>query len=235
VHAGIVGSFRSGSEENLCDNRTIRLSDRRPCAIIFPLHVKTSFHHFRFIVAIATTLIAMPALAYHDDLGDLERPFGELLDITKEPNLGGRHMDKITETYRFFWIRTFHKPIIIRMWKNREGTTLRVIRLSGQGGYKFGHIERDQSYSVNAAQWDEFQRLLREAEFWEMPSDNSNDPGFSDGSDWAIEGKLADKYHVVGRRCPLDDSEKRHLDGFIACCRYLLKLSGEVVPAKEDY
>jgi hypothetical protein len=165
---------------------------------------------------------------------EVESYYPEFLAAMNEPSIYGLHLDKNTEKYRFLWLRTFHKPIAIRVWKDHTGISLRIVRLSGKGGYKTGHIERDESFALTPAQWSGFLKLLDEAAFWDMPSVN-RDVAFADGSQWILEGKVGDKYHVVDRKCPLDDSGKRHLDSFVACCRYLLKLSGEEIPVKENY
>ena len=44
------------------------------------------------------------------------------------------------ESYRFLWLRTFHKPIAVRVWSADSRYYLVVKELSGQGGYEPGRI-----------------------------------------------------------------------------------------------
>jgi len=196
--------------------------------------VKATSPCLRSAIILAVALFATQAVGVEYFPKEVESYCPEFLAAMKEPSIYGLHLDKTTETYRFLWLRTFHKPITIRVWKDHKGITLRIVRLSGKGGYKTGQIEYDKAFALTSEQWDGLLHLLNEAAFWEMPSVN-RDVTFADGSLWIFEGKARDKYHVVDRACPLDDSKKRHLDSFVACCRYLLKLSGEEISAKEDY
>jgi hypothetical protein len=67
----------------------------------------------------------------------------------KEPSLFGQQ-NATREEYRFLWLRTFHKPIAIRIWSDPPAAQMRVIRLSGNGGYNPGHIESDTTIKVSA-------------------------------------------------------------------------------------
>jgi len=156
------------------------------------------------------------------------------LETMKEPSLFQQSTNKAVEQYRFLLLRTFHKPIAVRIWKNSAGITLRVVRLSGAGGYNPGRIERDESLALTAEQWDAFSKLLEKSSFWDSPT-AEKDLGGLDGSKWILEGQAAGKYHVVDRWTPSSDGDKRHLESFVACCRYLLNLSKEQIPKKDDY
>lgn len=156
------------------------------------------------------------------------------LEAMKEPSLFQQSTNKSIEQYRFLWLRTFHKPIAVRVWKESTGITLRVVRLSGAGGYDPGKIEHEESFALTADQWKELLKLLRKSSFWDLPTAEKNAGGY-DGSQWILEGQAAGKYHVVDRWTPSFDGENRHLESFVACCRYLLTLSKQEIPKKDDY
>ncbi len=154
--------------------------------------------------------------------------------IAREPSLYEHHSDNDVERYRFLWLRTFHKPIAVRIEKNAGGFTGRVVRLSGQGGYEPGQIERDEQFAVTTQQWNEFTDLLQRSSFWQMPTDEDEDEPGLDGAQWILEGQHAGKYHVVDRWTPIRE-ESRNTDSFVACCRCLLTLAHEQVPQGEEY
>jgi hypothetical protein len=156
------------------------------------------------------------------------------LAAMEEPSLYERRTDKAVEQYRFLWLRTFHRPIAVRIQKNSKGILLRIVRLSGAGGYEPGHIEHDERFALTTNHWDGFLKLLDKSAFWHMPTAEEDAGGF-DGSRWVLEGQAAGTYHVVDRWTPAADADKRHLDDFVACCRFLLKLSKQEIPKKDDY
>ncbi len=163
-----------------------------------------------------------------------ERWYPKHLEAMKEPSLFQQSTNKAVEQYRFLWLRTFHKPIAVRVRKDSAGITLRVIRLSGAGGYDPGKIDHEGSFALTADQWNRFLKLLSESSFWDTPS-AEKDLGGLDGSQWVLEGQAAGRYHVVDRWTPSSHGEKRHLEGFVACCRYLLMLSKQEIAKKDDY
>ena len=155
------------------------------------------------------------------------------LEAMKEPSLFEQSTNTAVEQYRFLWLRTFHKPIAVRVRKDSAGITLRVVRLSGAGGYNPGKIERDETFALSTKQWDDFVKLLAKASFWDVPSDEKQSG--NDGAQWVLEGQEAGKYHHVDRWTPSMNREKRKLKNFESCCRYLLKLSKEKIPKDDDY
>ena len=71
--------------------------------------------------------------------------------------------------------------------------------------------------AVAPEQWQHFQALLRQSNFWQMVSCK---PSFlTDGAEWLLEAHQADGYHMVLRQSPGKGS------AFRAACEYLLDLS----------
>jgi hypothetical protein len=186
------------------------------------------------MLVVAVSLLAMSAAETMYFPKGSERWYPKHLEAMKEPSLFQQSTNKTVEQYRFLWLRTFHKPIAVRVRKDSAGITLRVVRLSGAGGYAPGRIEHDESLVLTADQWDGFLKLLSKSSFWDSPSAEKDVRGL-DGARWILEGQAAGKYHVVDRWSPSADSDKRHLESFVACCRYLLTLSKQEIPKKDDY
>jgi hypothetical protein len=185
------------------------------------------------LVVAAALLMARAADTVYFPRGT-EQWYPKHLKAMKEPSLYEKRADKAVEQYRFLWLRTFHKPLAVRIQKDSGGITLRVVSLSGAGGYEPGKIEHDETLTLSTNQWAAFVKLVEKASFWQTPTKEKYEQGF-DGSQWILEGQAAGKYHVVDRWTPAAEPEKRRLDDFVTCCRYLLKLSRQEIPKKDDY
>lgn len=126
--------------------------------------------------------------------------------------------DPDTEVYRFLWLRTFHRPISVRIVRTGYSFSLQSVELSGAGGYDPGQKLRTDNIEIFSDQWCEFTTLLDRAEFWTLPSVKRDD-GAVDGAQWILEGVNAQRYHIVDRWTPEDGALRE-------ACIYLLKLSG---------
>lgn len=102
------------------------------------------------------------------------------------------------ETYRFLWLRTFHNPVTIRIFRQGRGYGLEAVVLDGAGGYDPGHVSMRVSREPSAAQWQKIMTALEEVQFWQMPVTNPNVFGF-DGAQWIIEACHDGRYHIVDR------------------------------------
>lgn len=140
-----------------------------------------------------------------------------------EPSLSAAG-DAELEAYRFVWIRSFHPPVSVRIWRKGGHAQMTVKQLSDRGipgakGIRFlGTLTVNVTRPVSADQWDGFQRLLNESGFWSMPSEDKN-PKFLDGAGWLLEGVRADRYHAVSRQSPKEGAYRE-------TCVYLLRISG---------
>jgi hypothetical protein len=137
-------------------------------------------------------------------LGEREGWYGKHLRAMKEPVLCP---DSMRERYRFLWLRTFHRPIAVRVEQRPDDIRLVAKELDGAGGYGPGTIVRDTSFSLPRAQWEEFRHLLSEAQFWQLPAHWPPEEGVVgvDGSQWILEGVAGEHYHVVDRWTPEHD------------------------------
>jgi len=129
------------------------------------------------------------------------------------------------EIYRFTWLRTFHNPITIRIEK--EGIKYMVFwkLCNGAGGYEPGKLMINKQKEIDKTIWDEFQNHINQIDFWHLLT-NDNDFG-EDGSQWILEGKNINHYHVVDRWTPNVESY------YYQCCDFLIRLTD--IESKDKY
>lgn len=134
---------------------------------------------------------------------------------------------KIDEVYRFTWLRTFHNPMAIRIERSGEKYTLYWKVCDGAGGYDAGKLETDMQKTIDRTAWEDFMTLLKNTDFWQTSADE-NRTG-SDGAEWIMEGKTADRYHVVHRWSPKKETP------FYQCCNRLITLTDIKIKKGDKY
>lgn len=162
------------------------------------------------------------------------RYFPEFLVAMNEPSLFARRGDEGAEAYRFLLLRTWHKPIAVRLWRDSSGVLLRVVKTNGRGGFEPGVVEFDKTLRVKDADIAECRRLIEEIPFWESWDDNWNVMPL-DGSAWVLEGLSEGRYHVMMRWSPVRDTAERRLVPFVATAQHLLKQSGIEIDEADDF
>jgi hypothetical protein len=182
-------------------------------------------------------LLAFFGRSYAKDIqylpSELSLDYTAALRAANEPSLFKQPSEQAdSREYRFVWLRTFHKPVVIRLYQHGGGAEIRVVRLSGKGGYEMGQVDYDRVKSVTPAAWQHFADLLAKARFFDLVSQEKGlEPEF-DGARWLLEGRTGTTYKFVERVSPRSDSGSK---SFAACCEYLLELSALDVPANEIY
>ena len=158
-------------------------------------------------------------------------PFGET-DLAK--------VDRNSPMVRFLWLRTFHKPVIVRAFLDKEGPKLRVVRLSGKGGYEWGKIDLDQTKALSKEEWQELTRMVRNPDTLRplrtLPLDKRNPIFGSDGSEWILETVGPDSLSFARVWTPSEWKDKSfvksrvgkeiNMESFTRLCTHLLDLSG---------
>ena len=149
----------------------------------------------------------------------------QLEAMNEQPLPALEHED---ESYRFLWLRAFHKPVAIHVWRAGAQHFIVVKRLNGRGGYDPGRFDLYWSHSLTENEWDAFMLHLEHSQYWLMPTQEEK-PMF-DGAQWIMEGYREGRYHVVDRKSP-DSGAYRD------ACLYLLRQSGLLAetPASEVY
>ncbi|HWB03849.1 MAG TPA: isoaspartyl peptidase/L-asparaginase [Verrucomicrobiales bacterium] len=90
------------------------------------------------------------------------------LSVMKEPSLQPKEKEPGEWTLRFTWLRSFHKPIAVRVWKEGNDVRMRAVRLNGKGGYDPGKIDKDIARKLTTDEWKALQPLTETKELW-MP------------------------------------------------------------------
>lgn len=141
--------------------------------------------------------------------------YGKHLRVMEEPSLIETQKTP-REVYRFLWLRTFNRPVTVRLEKSANYLRLTLVELDGAGGYGPGKIVTRRSQSIDNRQWCEFVGLLEKAGYWNLKG-NIPDGGL-DGAQWILEGVRGGRYHFVDRWTPTDGH-------FREACVFLLKLA----------
>lgn len=122
------------------------------------------------------------------------------------------------EAYRFLWLRTFHAPVAVRVWRSGNRSFLAAKQLSGKSGYGIGQLIVEKLSPLDESEWLVFTGLVNQTSFWTVPTEGEMLRGH-DGAEWLLEGAKNGKYHVVDRWSPEDQKYR-------AACEYLMKISG---------
>lgn len=132
------------------------------------------------------------------------------------------------ESYRFLWLRSFHRPVAVHVWRTGERHFMVVKRVNGQGGYDPGVFDLYWARPLSENDWNAFMLHLEHSQYWLMPTKEYS--GMFDGAQWIMEGYREGRYHVVDRQSP-DSGAYRD------ACMYLLRQSGLLaeIPADEVY
>ncbi len=126
--------------------------------------------------------------------------------------------DQSATVYRFIWLPTFHHPVSVRIHRMGEGAELIAVVLDGKAGYDPGQVAIEKSIRLGAEQVKELDRLLEQAAFWTLATDEKLDGLVEDGDVLIVEGVKGGKYHMVRRVLPGI--------AYTKLCRQMLKLSG---------
>ena len=175
--------------------------------------------------------LGTPRLCAAEDVGyfartpltDLEGWYGQHLRAAGEARLCP---SAAVEEYRFLWLRSFHRPVVVRVAADSAGrATLTARVLDGAGGYEPGRVARDTTFTLSPDRWRELRRRL-DMGFWHVPTHPPPDGLIGlDGAQWILEGVAGGQYHVVDRRNPQGP--------FREACLGLLRASG-FYPSSSD-
>lgn len=131
------------------------------------------------------------------------------------------------EFYRFTWLRTFHNPVAIRIEKHGDVYMLYWKLCNGAGGYQPGELTIDKQKVIDKVTWNEFQNQLKRIDFWNLKTNEKTDG--NDGSQWILEGKTENQYHVVDRWTPNENGK------YYLCCDFLIGLTDLKIKDDDKY
>jgi hypothetical protein len=155
------------------------------------------------LFCIAIFLLVFNAFAEPPDNTNFPEWYSKNLVALQEPSLFELSKDKKAHVYRFLWLRTFDKPIALRLVVYPEGTGLIFKKISdGSAGYDPGELVVNETVAVNKEDVDTFLEMLNKVKFWQLPIKEKSDVLGLDGAQWVIEGVSSGKYHLVDRWSP---------------------------------
>jgi hypothetical protein len=180
-------------------------------------------------------------------------PSEEGLKSFKELSLKGPAPADTTDI-RSIYVPTCGKPFSIRVTKARDKVTLKVVRMSGEGGYEWGKIDLQKSLVITDQQWASLIALAT-VDGAREPSQKANKEikenfadvmsGALDGATWYLEMRDKNGYTVEGVPNPRGEADpdfaiylkKNGLDlkPFIDVCIYLFDLSGLKEPKESIF
>jgi hypothetical protein len=161
---------------------------------------------------------ALGALAWWSSAGraDLGSPVAEscpkapepgisqvFLTVMDEPSLSCGALED-TETYRVLWLRTFHNPIAVRVFRRDGNYGLEAVILDGKGGYAPGNVSQRVSKELSHDQWQAMIAKLESVQFWRL---TTRTDGGLDGARWIVEARRDGRYHSVDRWSGTDGLE----------------------------
>ncbi|HNT28031.1 MAG TPA: ankyrin repeat domain-containing protein [bacterium] len=144
------------------------------------------------------------------------------LNSMKEPPLYDQAIKEGQESYRLLWLRSFHPPVIIKIEKNAEAYSL-YLKVRDESCP--GKLAVDKKVDLSEKDWLAFKESLTKANYWKLSEDKS--PQGTDGSEWILEAKTVDRYHVVIRWSPDSRGESRGTKEFAELGLFILKLTGQ--------
>ena len=149
------------------------------------------------------------------------RDSSSLLHTMDEPSLSSLN-DNNLEVYRFLWRRSFHPPVVIRLWRSGDERCMSVKqadRIMTDNEYEYSDkLTVNNTRPLTKGEWEGFIDLIEDSQFWSMAAGAAG-PTADDGARWMIEGMRNQKYHVVNRHNPNDDAYRQ-------AGIYLIRISG---------
>jgi hypothetical protein len=159
--------------------------------------------------------------------------YASFLRALHEPSLWELSRQKPeAEVYRFFWLRTFHHPIAVRLVVRKSGSGwMNAHVTSGHGGNQPGRIIRYSIFWLTKNQTQSFLTALDRVDFWRLPTEVQQEERIAqlDGARWIVEGVKNGQYHVIDRWSP-DRSDPVRAIGLLALKlgRFRRLRSGEI-------
>lgn len=107
------------------------------------------------------------------------------------------------ESYRFLWLRSFHEPVAIRVYRRGGQYGLVAVVLEYRAGWPPGEVKKRVEKTLSAAEWRQAVAALEEVDFWRMKTNPEDTIGI-DGAIWIVEGRRAGRYYFAERLYALE-------------------------------
>jgi hypothetical protein len=173
-----------------------------------------------------------PADAFGGDLRSSQEwiaLYSKYLEAFKEPSLFEQSKSSSSQSYRFLWLRSFHKPVLVRLDVGSDTIGRVTIKIgSGPGVSATGGAVDERIRRLTKQQTDSFLDQINALGFWELSPQEDPVSG-PDGARWIMEGVKNGQYHVAHRWTPKNGAV-RALGLDLA-----IDLGGLRIPAGEIY
>src|SRR5258705_9865415 len=151
----------------------------------------------RAVVATATTAaVPLRTIPNADDY--VEHRYSRTLRYMEETPLCC-DVRPLGHVLRFIWLRTFDRPVVIRLDEKSNGTwALHTKIAKGQAGFDGGALQTNTVVTLPAEKVGSLEELLGpSAALWHVPSIDGED-----GSRWIVEVRNGDFYRYVDQWSP---------------------------------
>lgn len=131
------------------------------------------------------------------------------LTAMQEPSLYELSNNAQARTYRFLWLRSFHRHIGLRLDIEKTGEALLIVKALDnrrQNPEDVGKLVENRTIQISREEVKLFLSHLERARFWELVTYDGSTQ--LDGSLWIIEGVSEDKYHIVMQLTPTNGEFK---------------------------
>jgi len=123
--------------------------------------------------------------------------YSKHLHAMQEPSLS-QGKARADVAYRFLWLRTFHRPISVRIEKSGSLVDLYAVELDGKGGYDPGRILRKTQKVLAEADFERLRAKLSRPEFWQQKGPENG----LDGAEWILESRQEGRYRIANQWMP---------------------------------
>jgi len=144
------------------------------------------------------------------------------------------------QAYRLIVFPHLRVPLVVRLSVSADGTS--ELAAKEQGGWKDPKaLAIDRSQIVQRSATERFLRLVDEANFWSLPTNQfdaqikqprsassrgrrmKSGPGLEGGVEWVLEGMRAGSYHVASRKSGLNGGARSDLRPYLELTSYLFR------------
>lgn len=178
-----------------------------------------------------------------------ESYYTKYLAAMKEPSLYERGPGRPEFEFRFLWLRSFHDPIAIRIWRTAEGFMIRAIRITQHKDYSLGATTVDSTRKLSADESRVLGQLLDVPSLLTPLNETEllSGEGGLDGARWIFETCSEKKYQMIQFWClkdygptryaelGLDRSKIRDTQRLLKIALHLLELGNIKIPDDEIY
>jgi hypothetical protein len=116
--------------------------------------------------------------------------------------------DRTAEVYRFLWLRTFDRPVSVRIVMYPKAHIYGRARLfarmaSGKAGYDPGNVNRRRHTNLMDGTARRLLERIESVGFWTQPLHGPEPKLITlDGAEWIVEGIKGGEYHIIDRYAP---------------------------------